>query len=390
VGELMSRATQAFEFATAGRVIVGPGRADHLAGIVAEFGSRALVCTGSDPARHAALLDRLTVPFAVSTVDHEPTLESVRAATAAGREFGADVVVAIGGGSPLDLGKAVAVLLTNGGDPLDYLEVVGAGRAFERPGLACVAVPTTAGTGSEVTANAVLRSPEHGVKASLRSPLMLPRVALVDPLLTLGCPPSVTASSGLDALTQCLEPFVSVRANPVTDSLAREGLRRAGRSLRESYADGSNVDAREDMMLCSLFGGMALANAKLGAVHGFASAIGGVADVPHGLACAALLVPVAEANIGALRSRDAGSPALARYAEAAHLLTGVPEATEADGLEWLRETVRRLAVPRLGAFGVSPHDADVIVARAASAGSTQGNPVVLTAEELHAALASAV
>jgi alcohol dehydrogenase class IV len=319
-------------------------------------------------------------------VDGEPTVDSARAAVAAAREFGADVVVGIGGGSPLDLGKAVAVLLANGGDPLDYLEVVGRGQPFTRPAVPCVAVPTTAGTGSEVTANAVLTSPEHRVKASLRSPLMLPRVALVDPLLTLGCPPAVTASSGLDALTQCLEPYVSVRGNPVTDGLAREGLRRAGRSLRRAYADGSDVDARTDMALCSLLGGLALANAKLGAVHGFASAIGGVADVPHGLACAALLVPVTAANI----SRCEGQPVLQRYVDVARLLTGDPAATELDGLAWLRGTVVRLNVPRLSDYGLGPGDADAIVARAAKAGSTQGNPVVLTEEELHAALAAAL
>ena len=379
-----------FEFVTAGRVVFGRGRADDLGGILARLGTRALVCTGANPTRQAALLHGLLVPYVVSSVDNEPTVDSARAAAATGREFEADVVVAIGGGSALDLGKAAAILLANGGDPLDYLEVIGSGQPFERPALPCVAVPTTAGTGSEVTANAVLTSREHRVKASLRSPFMLPTVALVDPLLTLGCQPPVTASSGLDALTQCLEPFVSVRANAVTDALAREGLRRAGRSLRAAYVDGSNVDAREDMMLCSLLGGMALANAKLGAVHGFASAIGGVADVPHGLACAALLVPVAEANVTALRARDDGNLALSRYAEAARLLTGDDDASLADGLDWLRDTVRRLEVPRLGEYGIGPDDADAIVARAATAGSTQGNPVVLTAEELHAALASAV
>ena len=372
-----------FDFATAGRIAFGAGRAQELPGVVASLGTRALVCTGSDPDRHAALLDTLTVPFRVSPVDGEPTVDAARSATAAAREFGADVVVAIGGGSPLDLGKAVAVLLANGGDPLDYLEVVGRGQPFTRPAVPGVAVPTTAGTGSEVTANAVLASPEHRVKASLRSPLMLPRVALVDPLLTLGCPPGVTASSGLDALTQCLEPYVSVRANPVTDGLAREGLRRAGRSLRRAYADGSDVDARTDMALCSLLGGLALANAKLGAVHGFASAIGGVADVPHGLACAALLVPVTAANIS--RCEDPQ-----RYVDVARLLTGDPAATEVDGLAWLRETVALLNVPPLSEYGLGPADADAIVARAATAGSTQGNPVVLTDEELHAALAAAI
>jgi alcohol dehydrogenase class IV len=374
-----------FDFATAGRIVFGAGRAEQeLAGIVRGLGSRALVCTGSDPARHAALLDTVTAD--VFTVDGEPTVESAHSAVNAGRQSGADVVVAIGGGSPLDLGKAVAVLLANGGDPLDYLEVVGRGQAFTRPALPCVAVPTTAGTGSEVTANAVLTSPEHRVKASLRSPLMLPRVALVDPLLTLGCPPAVTASSGLDALTQCLEPYVSVKANPVTDGLAREGLRRAGWSLRRAHADGSDVDARTDMALCSVLGGLALANAKLGAVHGFASAIGGVADVPHGLACAALLVAVTEANIA--RSHDL--PVHQRYVDVARLLTGRADATAEDGLDWLRETAALLNVPRLADYGIGPDDADAIVARAAKAGSTQGNPVVLTDDELHAALAAAL
>jgi len=379
-----------FEFATAGRVVVGPGRSSELPGMVAELGSRAMICTGARPERHAPLLESLRLPHVVWAVNGEPTVSSARGAMALGREHGVDVVVGIGGGSALDLGKVLSVLLTNGGDPLDYLEVVGRGRSLTRPALPYVAVPTTAGTGSEATANAVLKSVEHGVKASLRSAFMLPRVALVDPLLTLDCPPAVTASAGLDALSQCLEPFVSVRANPLTDGLAREGLRRCGRALRRAYQDGSDVTARTDMAVCALLGGMALANAKLGAIHGFASAIGGIADVPHGMACAALLVPVVETNVATLRSRDPDSPALARYAEAARLLTGDPGARLADGIGWLRETVARLGVPRLADFGLRPADADAVVTRAAKASSTQGNPVQLTVDELHAALAGAI
>jgi alcohol dehydrogenase class IV len=379
-----------FEFATAGRVVVGVGRADELGAVVARLGSRALVVTGSHPARHAGLLASLTMPYVVSTVDFEPPVEAARAAVAAAHDHSADVVVAIGGGSVLDLGKAAAVLLTNGGDPSDYLEVIGHGRPLTRPALPCVAVPTTAGTGSEVTANAVLTSPEHGVKVSLRSPLMLPRVALVDPLLTLGCPPAVTASSGLDALAQCLEPFVSVRANPLTDCLAREGMQRAGRGLLRAYEDGSDLEARTHMAVCSLFGGLALANAKLGAVHGFASAIGGAAQVAHGMACAALLVPVVEANLRALRSRDPDNPALGRYAEAARVITGHPNASVEDGVDWLRMMVERLRVPRLAEYGVGPTMADDIVAKAAAASSTQGNPIALTTDELQAAFADAI
>jgi alcohol dehydrogenase class IV len=372
-----------FEFATAGRVIVGPGRSEHLPALVASLGSRAFVCTGSRGDRHG--VDGVAFP-----VTGEPTVGVAVSAVAAAREHGADVVVAVGGGSVIDLAKAVAMLLANGGEPLDYLEVVGAGRPIGRASVPCVAVPTTAGTGAEVTANAVLASPAHGIKASLRSPLMLPRVALVDPLLTLTCPPGVTASSGLDALTQCLEPYVGGQANPVTDGLAREGLRRVGSGLRRAYADGADTAARTDMAVGSLLGGMALANARLGAVHGFAGVVGGAFDVPHGLACAALLVPVVEANVRALRAREPGSPALHRYQEAARLLTGRPDASIEDGIAWLRETVTLLDVPRLGSYGLGPQHADDVVAKAARASSTRGNPIALREDELHAVLAAAL
>jgi alcohol dehydrogenase class IV len=386
-----------FDFATVGRLVFGAGRAAELPTVLAELGSRALVCTGAHPGRHAKLLSSLTLPQVVSTVDGEPTVDQARTVTAAAREHGADIVVGIGGGSVLDLAKTVAMLLSNGGDPLDYMEVVGRGRPITRPSVPFVAVPTTAGTGSEVTANAVLIAPderrladpaqapahEHAAKASVRSLLMLARVALVDPLLTVDCPPAVTASSGLDALTQCLEPLVSVRANPLTDGLAREGLRRAGSGLRRAYADGADVAARTDMAACAVSGGIALANAKLGAVHGFAGVLGALAGVPHGMACAAFLVPVVEANLRALHDRQPDSPAVERYAEAARLLTGDPTATTADGLDWLRETVAQLRVPPVA---LDPAQAAGVVQRVARASSTRGNPVELTGDELHAIL----
>ncbi len=376
-----------FEFSTAGRVLFGAGRAAELPGVLAGLGTRALVCTGKDPARHAGLLAGLGVPAEVFPVPAEPTVELARAGVAAAREHGADVVVAIGGGSVIDAGKAVAALLGNGGDPLDYLEVIGSGRRITRPAVPCVAVPTTAGTGAEVTANAVLASPGHQVKASLRSHLMIPRVALVDPGLTVSCPPPVTAASGLDALTQCLEPFVSGRANPLTDGLAREGLRRAAAGLGAAQPDGGDLAAREDMAVCALLGGMALANAKLGAVHGLAGVVGGSADVPHGLACATLLAPVIEASVRAL---PAGHPALDRYAEAARLLTGQPAATIEHGLAWIHETLVLLAVPGLAAFGLGPEHADEIAAKAMTSSSMQGNPVPLSHEDLRAALIQAL
>lgn len=378
-----------FEFATAGRIIFGAGRAAGLPAVAGGLGSRILVCTGANPARHAELLAGLELPAAVCTVSGEPTIELAREAATLAREHGADVVAAIGGGSVIDVGKAAAMLLGNGGDPLDYLEIVGSGRKITRPAVPCVAVPTTAGTGAEVTANAVLAAPQHRLKASLRSRLMIPQVALVDPLLTASCPPPVTAASGLDALTQCLEPFVSVKANPLTDGLAREGLRRAAHGLRRAYADGSDTGARTDMAVCSLLGGMALANARLGAVHGLAGVVGGTADVPHGAACAALLAPVIEANLRALRPGRPGGPALDRYAEAARLLTGDPAASVEDGVAWIRETVNLLGIPGLGTFGLREQDADEVAAKALRSSSMQGNPVALSTGDLRAILAEA-
>ena len=378
----------AFDLALPRKVIFGSGRADELAALLPTLGRRVLLCTGSDPARHRGLLGGVE-PVAVVPVVREPTVDDVRAATEQARAAGADAVVAIGGGSPVDLGKVVAALLGNGTDPLDHLEIVGKGVPPAQPSVPFVAVPTTAGTGSEATANAPLRSPEEGVKTSIRSPHMLPAVALVDPLLTLGCPPAVTASSGFDALTQCLEPYVSPKANPATDAVAADGLRRGARSLRRAYERGDDREAREDMALCSFFGGVALANAKLGAVHGLAGVVGGTVDAPHGATCAALLAPVFEANVAALREREPDAPALRRYTEVARLLTGRGDATIDDGVAWLHETVAALSVPRLGAVGLAPEQYPDVAEKAARASSMQGNPVKLTEEELLAVLRAA-
>jgi alcohol dehydrogenase class IV len=380
----------AFDFATASSILVGAGRLAELPRVLSGLGSRVLVCAGANPNRHARLLAGLDMPTETFRVTGEPTIEVARAAVAVAREHSADVVTAIGGGSVIDVGKAVAMLLANGGDPLDYLEVVGAGRKITQPAVPCVAVPTTAGTGAEVTANAVLASSADHVKASLRSSLMIPRVALVDPELTISCPRPVTAASGLDALTQCLEPLVSTQANPLTDSLSAAGLRHAATGLRAAYADGSDVDARTSMAICSLLGGMALANAKLGAVHGLAGVIGGTADVPHGVACAALLVPVMEANVRTLRANQPRHPALGRYTEAAQLLTRRADATIEDGVSWIRETLILLQIPGLSAFGITPEHADEVATQAIKSSSMRGNPVPLSTSELRDALLRAL
>jgi len=377
-----------FELALPPRISFGPGLVAGLPSIVAGLGARVLVITGATPRRVEAVIAPLRAgadALEVVPVAGEPTADDARAAAAAGRSLGADVVVAIGGGSPIDLAKAAAMLLSNGGDPMDYIEVVGRGQPITVAPVPLVAVPTTAGTGAEVTANAVLAVPEHGVKASLRHPLMIPRHAVIDPELTLDCPPTVTAASGMDALTQCLEPYVSHRANRMTDSWARMGMMAAGRSLVSAYFDGTDLGARTDMSLCSLMGGLSLANAKLGAVHGFAGVIGGMTDAPHGAICAALLGPVCEANLAHADARLA-----ARFAQIAACLTGVPDAAPEDGLHWIEHTRALFEIPPLSAYGLTDLDTDEVVAKAARASSMQGNPVTLHAEDLAKAFRAAL
>jgi alcohol dehydrogenase class IV len=282
----------------------------------------------------------------------------------------------------LDTGKAIAMLLTNGRDPLDYLEVIGRGQPITKPALPYIAIPTTAGTGSEVTRNAVLGSPEHRVKVSLRSPLMLPRLALVDPELTTTMPPPVTASTGLDALIQVMEPYVSAKATPITDAICLDGMHRAARSLRRAYENGDDLAAREDMALTSFYGGLALANAKLGAVHGFAGPFGGMFDGPHGAVCAALLPHVMAINVKALRKRAPDSEALRRYDEIAQILTGEPEAVAADGVVWVHELCEDLQVPPLGAYGLITADFPDLIEKSGKSSSMQGNPIQLSSPEM--------
>jgi alcohol dehydrogenase class IV len=374
-----------FEFATAGRIIFGNGTLSQVGPAAGEMGHRALVVTGSDPDRAEALLAGLrnhVVEYVTFPVSEEPTTLLAREGTQVAIEAGCDLVIGFGGGSIIDAAKAVAALAANGGDPLDYLEIVGRGQPLTKTSLPVIAIPTTAGTGAEVTRNAVLASPEHGVKASLRSPTMLPRLALVDPELTLSLPPGITASTGLDALTQLIEPFVSSRANPLTDALCREGIPRAARSLRRVYEDGKNIAAREDMALASLFGGLALANAGLGAVHGFAGPAGGMYRAPHGALCASFLPHVMAVNVAALRAREPDNPALARYTEIARIVTGDPGASAAEGIAWIKELSADLRIPSLATYGGSRADIPLLVKKAAAASSMKGNPVQLTLDEL--------
>ena len=381
-----------FEFATAGRIRFGPGVVGEAAAAARAMGRSALLITGGTGLRAGTLTSQLRAaeiavcPFAVRG---EPTVDTVRQGVAIALCQGCDLVIALGGGSALDAGKAIAALAANGGDPLDYLEGVGKGASLGKPSLAFIAIPTTAGTGTEVTRNAVIGSPAHGVKASLRSAHLLPRLALVDPELTYSLSPEMTASTGLDALTQLIEPFVSRRANPLTDGICREGIGRVARSLRQAWACGSDAGAREDMALASLFGGMALANAGLGAVHGFAAPLGGMFPVAHGAVCAALLPHVMAMNIRALREREPLHPALDRYHETGRLVTGQADARAEDAVSWIGQLVKALGIPGLSQLGIPAGEYPRVVEKALNASSMKGNPIALDARELLAILENA-
>jgi alcohol dehydrogenase class IV len=387
------------EFATAQRIIIGRGCLEQIGELAAAFGKKSFVVAGEhlqksgELARIEYLLSKKGFSVERLLVHGEPEVNLVDEAAARARVLGSDFIVAVGGGSVLDVGKAAAGLATNGGSVREYLEGVGSGRALRTRPLPFLALPTTAGTGSEVTRNAVVASKEEGFKKSFRSPLLLAAVALVDPALTDSTPPAQTAASGLDALTQLIEPFVSTRAMFATDALALEGMRRARVALPKAFGNGADQNARDEMAVASLLGGLCLANAGLGAVHGIAAALGARFVLPHGLACACVLAQTVEANIRALERRAPDGPALARYARVGEALAGQVFATAGQARSavttLLRELCQELKVPRLSRFGVQPSNLATLVGESRGS-SMKSNPVTLEDAEIRAILEAAL
>lgn len=370
-----------FEFATATCILFGAGKLAEAAPAAATLGRHALVVTGKTPDRAQKLLDCLSAEGLKSTVHSvagEPKIADAQAGVECVRRHKCDLVIAFGGGSAIDAGKAIAALCTNPGQPLDYLEVIGGGQPLTHPPAPFIAIPTTAGTGAEVTRNAVLASPEHRVKVSLRHPSMLPKFAIVDPELTYELPPDITAATGLDALTQLIEPFTCNRANPMTDALCRESIPRAARSLQKAF-ENPNLKAREDMALASLHGGLALANSGLGAVHGFAAPIGGMFEAPHGAVCAALLPHVMATNWKTQAEENLDQD---RYTETAYLLTTDTQASAQDGIDWVKALVQKLNIHGLSAYGITEKDFPAIIEKARTASSMKANPVSLNEVDL--------
>jgi len=381
-----------FEFSTATRIIFGEGTIRKAAPIADSFGKTALVVTGHNQERVERLLDSLKgqgIDCHLFSITSEPTIEMIQKGSTEAKRAECDMVIAMGGGSVVDGGKAIAAYLTNPGNIYDYLEVVGKGNALINVPATFIAIPTTAGTGAEVTANAVLQSVVHGVKISLRSSMLLPKVAIVDPLLSLSMPPDLTAATGMDALTQLIEAFISPMGNPMTDTLCREGIQRVAHSIITAFKKGDHIKSRSDMALAALFSGVALANAKLGAVHGIAGPLGGMIKIPHGVICARLLPLVMNANLKALSERRPDAIALDRLKEIAILLTGNKKASAKEGIVWLENICRQMDIPKLSQFGVTQDLISELVPKAQKASSMKGNPIKLTIRELTELIKSA-
>jgi len=380
----------AFEFAAPSRVVFGCGKLNEAGSLIKEWGPHGLLFIGQHKQRADPLIQSLGkagITVSVISTSGEPTFDAVRELATQAKSINPDFIIGMGGGSVIDTAKAVAMLLTNGGDPLDYAEVIGKGNPVIKQSAPFIAIPTTAGAGAEATRNAVLVDRTRKAKVSLRSHHMLPRLVIIDPASTVSLSAATTAATGMDALSQLIEPFVSIKANPVTDALCREGIRRAARSLERACTHPKDLEAREDMALAAWMSGMALANAGLGAVHGFAAALGGMCEAPHGLICAQFLAPVCRANISALNREH---PVRKKYEEVATLLTGRENVSPEDGAEWMANLAARLPLRSLADYGIAKLPADEIIDAALKSSSMKGNPEQLSRETLAAILASVV
>ncbi|MFX0184119.1 MAG: iron-containing alcohol dehydrogenase [Candidatus Hodarchaeota archaeon] len=377
-----------FEFLATPRIFFGVKQFQNIGSLVKEFGSRLFVVASGSALNAPETRETLTVSilkhdieFDTFLIKGEPTVGVIDSGVRKAEDFKADAIMGLGGGSVIDGCKAIAGLFTNGGLAKDYMEVIGKGSVITRPSLPIIAVPTTAGTGSEVTKNAVILAKEEQFKASIRSPFLIPKIAIVDPTLMVTVPSSVTASCGMDALTQLIEAYTSNKAHPMTDALAVLGIKKVANSLLSVYRDGRLLEAREDMALASLISGICLANAGLGAVHGFASPMGGL-NIPHGVICSALLAPTIETNISELKKSKAKNDlTLEKYTRLAEIISNKPFSSMETAHEaivgFMKTLTQELNIPKLSEFGVTESDIPMIVEKAKRASSMKYNPISL-------------
>jgi len=374
-----------FELNLPQRVIFEAGSRFHIKNHIITFGNRVLVIHSKSHPLIPEMIQGLKgsdIEILSLEVTGEPSIESVTEILYQTRNLKFDCVIGIGGGSVIDTAKAISALKNNPGPITDYLEVVGQNLPLIKPPIPYIAIPTTAGTGSEVTKNAVLNVTEKKIKVSLRSIMMIPRMAIIDPELAYSMPPEVTASTGMDAIVQLIEPFISIKANPFTDAICREGLKTATKSIRNAFHDPLEPESRIGMSYASLSGGIALANSGLGAVHGFAGVIGGMYPVPHGKICAALLGGAMQINLEALLKREIANPVREKFRELAVILTGRMNAQESDLVEWSRDICSEVGIRSLSTLGIIRSEFATICEKAAVSSSMKGNPIILTQDEL--------
>ncbi|MDX1301962.1 iron-containing alcohol dehydrogenase [Photobacterium sp.] len=376
-----------FQFMTSSRIVFGEGALSHSFSAFNQFGYSVLLVTGKDSQRSEPVVGYLkqqNMRYQQVAVLGEPLIAMIEEMAAMGRRFRPDMVIALGGGSVLDAGKALAALIPNQGSVYDYVDVVGRNVPLQAKPLPFIAIPTTAGTGSEVSKNAVLRSAQENVKVSLNSPDMLPDLAIVDPTLTYGMDPVLSGCCGMDAFTHLMEAYVCGAPNPLTDMVCEEGLRRLAGAIIPACED-DDPRARSDMSFAAMLGGMALANAKLGAAHGLASALGGRIDSPHGLITAQLAPFVMQENI--LAAREAGrADVLNRYRQLACIVTGRINAEDIDGILWTKRTLKRLNLPPVSQFGLCDTMFDDVAEDALRSNAIKGNPLPLNKQRLQGIL----
>jgi alcohol dehydrogenase class IV len=373
------------DFSTSNRIIFGAGESRKISDYISGLEKKVFLVRGNNPFYGIEFfknIEKLNLEITVFAVQEEPDIDLLDKAVSLARKNHCEFVIGFGGGSVIDTGKVVASLLNNEGNLMDYLELVGKGMPQKNPSKPYIAIPTTAGTGSEVTRNAVVNVPEKNVKVSMRNPYMIPAIALVDPELTLDLPAQITATTGMDAFIQVIEPYVCNSPNPMVDMFCRDAIPRASANLVKAYQDGFNLEARENMSWVSLLGGLSLANAKLGAVHGIAGPIGGMFHAHHGAVCACLLTAVIRVNIERLMKIGADNPSLLRYQEISTWVTDDPSAKITDCIDYFEDLSIKIKIPRLNEIGIEKQDFPQIVEKAKNSSSMKGNPVQLADEDL--------
>lgn len=372
-----------FQFMTSTRIIFGEGALQSSLSVMNQFGYSVLLVTGQNMQRSSPIINYLqqhNMRYQHIAISGEPNITMIEESALGGRKFQPDMVVAMGGGSVIDMGKALAAIIPNQGDVYDYVEVVGRNVPLKTKPLPFIAIPTTASTGSEVTRNAVLRSGQDQVKVSLRSPDMLADVAIVDPTLTYGTDRYTSGRGAMDAFTHLMEAYVCGEPNPITDMICEEGLRRLSRSVISGCLE-DDFDARSDLSFAAMLGGMAITNAKLGAAHGLAAALGGKLDAPHSVITARLAPHVMMENIRVAKEADR-EDVLNRYTQIAKILTGRSNAHRNDGVLWVNMMLEKLALPNLSDFGVCMTSFDLVAEDAMKSVAIKGNPLPLTKERL--------